>query len=145
MKIILSALLFCISAFAFGEADMSGYWSVKCGGFGGNIQINTSNEVKININDNNLFISAHLGHDKNGVTEIYYQNIIESDNDLIDWEHISRNKPIATISLKDNILDVSWHGLFDSKKGIYVWENQPDFVVATGNRQEIKMQRCNFS
>lgn len=138
-------LMFIFPIFAFGETGMSGYWSVKCGGFGGSIEINSADDAKININNNNLYILARLNQSPNGKTELYYQSVIESENNIIDWANISTSKPIAVVSLRDSVLNISWSGFYDIKKKQYVWKNEPDFVVAIENRQNIKMKKCNFN
>ena len=126
-------------------ADMSdvGYWSVKCGGFGGGIEIEKNNELSMNINDNNLYISAYAKK-VGGGTKIFLGDIVESLNDVVNWGNISRNKPIAEVSFQDGKLYLSWKGFFDVKKSRYIWDKEPDFVVASGRKKDIKMEICNF-
>lgn len=139
---VLFILMFLISPFSFGAPALSGYWAVKCGGFGGNVQVSSSGDVKININDNNLLISARL-YDDSSKSILYYQDVIESNNDTIDWGNISKSKAIAVISMKNNELNLSWRGFYDQKRGHYVWVNGPDFVVASGSNN-IKLKKCEF-
>lgn len=145
MNIFVFLLMFIFPIFAFGETGMSGYWSVKCGVFGGSIEINSADDAKININNNNLYILAKLNQGPNGKMELYYQSVVESENNIIDWANISISKPIAVVSLQDSVLSISWNGFYDIKKKQYVWKNEPDFVVAIENRQNIKMKKCNFN
>lgn len=91
---------------------------MNCGGFGGSIQIHRINTAEINVNENNLFVSALVKKDLNGVIKIYYDHFIESVNDKIDWNDISKEKPIAEAELKNGILHLSWKGFFDVKKMI---------------------------
>ncbi|AGB78996.1 hypothetical protein D782_3044 [Enterobacteriaceae bacterium strain FGI 57] len=59
------------------------------------------------------------------------------------------NKLITFLSIIgvsiDSVLSISWNGFYDIKKKQYVWKNEPDFVVAIENRQNIKMKKCNFN
>lgn len=144
MKRLLLVLGLLTPTFTFGASNISGYWAVKCGGFGGNIQIDTEGDVRVNVNDNNLFVSSRLKSDENGKTTLYYQDVIETENDVIDWRSISKSKPIASMSLKDGVLNVFWRGFYDVNEKKYVWINEPDFVVAAGGNNNIKMNKCNF-
>lgn len=144
MKKIIVIFLCFIPALAFANVENIGYWSVKCGGFGGSVEIYSSDEAKININDNNLYISAHLVEDPDGKSKVFYRDVIESMNDVINWADISQSKPIAELSTQNGILHVSWKGFYDTKKKSYVWKTEPDFVVASDGGGDIKMKKCNF-
>lgn len=132
------------SIIASPKAHMAGYWSVNCGGFGGSIQIHRINTAEINVNENNLFVSALVKKDLNGVIKIYYDHFIESMNDKIDWNDISKEKPIAEAELKNGILHLSWKGFFDVKKNDYIWQEEADFVIASDGEVNTKMKRCIF-
>jgi hypothetical protein len=57
-----------------------GYWSVKCGGFGGYINVSQSSTVTININDNNLLVDARLVESRGGYAELFFVDVLESRN-----------------------------------------------------------------
>lgn len=145
MTKIITMLVCFFPALALANTGESvGYWAVKCGGFGGSIEISASNEAKININDNNLYISAGLVKDSNSKSQVFYRNVIESTNDKINWEEISKNKPIAELSIEDGIIHMAWKGFFDVKKKAYIWKVEPDFIVASGGNVNVEMKRCDF-
>ncbi|MDK9605830.1 hypothetical protein [Lelliottia wanjuensis] len=123
---------------------MAGYWAVKCGGFGGSIQVSTNESAKINVNDNNLLIAVNLVDNGKGNASVYYSDVIESQNDIIDWNSVSKRKSIAKLSLKNGILHVFWNGFYDDKTKKYIWLNDPDFVVATEGNRDVKMGKCEF-
>ncbi|MGK0703859.1 hypothetical protein ACSFCW_10260 [Yokenella regensburgei] len=142
---VLAFLVFLIPYCLFAQSDVVGYWSVKCGGFGGSLQISSSNEVNINVNDNNLYISARPDYSSKEKVILYFNNIIESVNDEVKWGGISKEKPIAEAFLNDGMLYITWYGFYDAAKRKYIWIKQPDFVVASGGNRNIKMKRCNFN
>ena len=139
-------LLICaLPALAFANIGKDvGYWAVKCGGFGGSVEIESSNEVKININDNNLYISGIIQEGHNGQLELFYKNVIETMNETIDWTVISQNKPIADIAFENGIMYMKWIGFFDTQNNNYIWRSEPDFVVASGDRSNVEMNKCEF-
>lgn len=70
-KLIISLVCtFPVIAFANIEEGV-GYWAVKCGGFGGSVEIESSNEAKVNINDNSLYISGIIQEDHNGQLKLF--------------------------------------------------------------------------
>lgn len=141
--IITVVCIFPSLAFANLE-DGVGYWAVKCGGFGGSVEIGSTNEAKININDNNLYISGRIEEDRNGELKLFYKDVVETINDKIVWSDISQSKPIAEISIKDGIMHMKWKGFFDTKNNNYIWKSEPDFVVASGSRLNVEMNKCEF-
>lgn len=143
MKWFLSLFMLLVSTISYGNSNTTGYWAVKCGGFGGNVQIDASGNAKINVNDNNLFISARLVSDKSGKSVVYYQDVIESENDVIDWNSVSKDKPLANIHFINNAMELSWNGFYDLKARKYIWKSEPDFVVASKSNSVV-MQKCNF-
>lgn len=146
-KIIKSIILLvcALPALAFANIEKEvGYWAVKCGGFGGTVEIESSNEVKINVNDNNLYVSGIIQEDHNGQLELFYKEVIETMNETIDWTVISQNKPIADITFKNGIMHMKWIGFFDTKNNNYIWKSEPDFVVASGDRFNVEMNKCEF-
>lgn len=143
-KLIISLVCtFPVLAFA-NVGEGVGYWAVKCGGFGGGVEIETSNEVKININDNNLYVSGFIQKDYNGQLKLFYKDVIETMNETIDWAVISQSKPIADVTFKNGIMHMKWKGFFDTKHNNYIWKSEPDFVVASGNRLNVEMNKCEF-
>lgn len=140
--IIVFSLFFPVISFA--KTDNIGYWSVKCGGFGGSIEIKSSDITNINVNDNNLYISAHLEEGANGKTEIIYNNVIESMNEEIIWPDISQKKPIAEMLVRNGFLYLTWKGFFDTKKNYYVWTKEPDFIIASDGKMNVEMKKCSF-
>ncbi|HHA1936156.1 TPA: hypothetical protein ACOEP6_004659 [Enterobacter ludwigii] len=143
MKILFVILFFTISTPAFCDNNVIGYWSVKCGGFGGYIQVISENDVRINVNDNNLYVKGVLTERSDGRSEVYYREVLESMNDDISWEAVSKIKPIAELSYKNNVLSVVWKGFYDVNKKKYLWVNEPDFVIAN-NEKNIEMKQCHF-
>jgi hypothetical protein len=143
-KLIISLVcLFPVLVFAnIGEGV--GYWAVKCGGFGGSVEIESSNEVKININDNNLYVSGFIQKDYNGQLNLFYKDVIETMNETIDWTVISQSKPIADVTFKNGTMHMKWKGFFDTKHNNYIWKSEPDFVVASGDRLNVEMNKCEF-
>lgn len=137
-------VLFAISTSAFCDDNVIGYWSIKCGGFGGYIQVMSKNEVKVNVNDNNLYIKGVLTDVSEGKSELYYREVLESTNDEISWGAVSKVKPIAEISYKNNVISVIWKGFYDVNKKKYLWVSEPDFVIAGDKKNDIKMQKCHF-
>ncbi len=73
---------------------------MKCGGFGGGVNIKTSKDVEVNINDNNLFISASLQPTTKGRYHLLYKGVIESNNGVIFFDDISKKISIADVFLK---------------------------------------------
>lgn len=144
MKNIALMFIFLFPIISCAKAELVGYWSVKCGGFGGSVEIIKPDIAKININDNNLFVSAHLEEGINGLTEVFYSDVIESMNEEISWGEISKRKPIAEILVRNGILHLAWKGFFDVKDNHYVWKKEPDFVVASKGKVHIEMKKCNF-
>lgn len=139
-------LIFCLIpllSFANSE-EIVGYWAVKCGGFGGSVEIESSNEVKINVNDNNLYISGGIAKDSDGKSKLFYHDVIESMNEIIHWPDISQSKPIADISVENGTMYIVWKGFFDAKQKKYVWKKEPDFIVASHGNINIEMKKCNF-
>ncbi|EOI3556741.1 hypothetical protein ACMSZQ_003066 [Cronobacter dublinensis] len=82
------------------DPQYEGYWAVKCGRFGGSVNIKASKDVEVNINDNNLFISASLQPTTKGRYHLLYQGVIQSTNGVIFWDDISKKRPIADVFLK---------------------------------------------
>lgn len=106
--------------------------------------MDASSEVKINVNNNNLYVLSNLKKDPHGKVLIFYKEVIESVNAMINWDDVSHEKPIAEISFINDDLYMTWKGFFDVKKNIYVWGKEPDFVVQAGSNANIKMNKCNF-
>ena len=121
-----------------------GYWSVNCGGFGGNVIVSDMGEARVNVNDNNLLISAKLSELTKNSSELFFIDILESRNEKIDWSSISLDKPIAKLTVNYGVLVVNWFGFFDMKKKEYVWNTQPDFIVGTKNNKNTIMKKCIF-
>lgn len=121
-----------------------GYWSVNCGGFGGYVIVSDMGEARVNVNDNNLLISAKLRELTKNSSELFFIDILESRNEKIDWSSISLDKPIAKLTENDGVLVVNWFGFFDMKKKEYVWNTQPDFIVDTKNNKNTIMKKCIF-
>lgn len=144
MKMLFAILFFIISTPAFCDNNVIGYWSVKCGGFGGYIQVISKNDVKINVNDNNLYVKGVLTEISDGKSELYYREVLESMNDEVLWGSVSKVKPMAEVSYKNNTLSVIWKGFYDVNKKKYLWVNEPDFVIASGKGNDIEMQKCHF-
>lgn len=142
-KILVFCLIFFITDFS--KAGMAGYWSVNCGGFGGSIQIHITNTAEINVNENNLFISAIVKKGFNGIMEIYFDHFIESVNDKIVWGDISKEKPIAEAEIKNGVLHLSWKGFYDTNKNHYIWQKEADFVIASDGKVDTEMKRCIFN
>jgi len=143
-KLIISLVCaFPFLAFSNTEGGV-GYWAVKCGGFGGFVEIESSKEVKLNINDNNLLISGRIKEDHSGQLKLFYKDVVETMNETIDWTVISQSKSIADITFKNGIMHMKWKGFFDTKNNNYIWKSEPDFVVASGGRLNVEMNKCNF-
>lgn len=121
-----------------------GYWSVNCGGFGGNIIVSDGGGVRINVNDNNLLISAKLKELKSGSSELFFVDVLESRNEKINWSSISLEKPIAKLSVNGKFLVVNWYGFFDKKKRLYIWNKQPDFILENNGDETAMMKKCIF-
>lgn len=143
-KLIISLVcLFPVLVFA-NIGDGVGYWAVECGGFGGSVEIESLNEVRININDNNLYVSGFIQKDYNGQLKLFYKDVIETMNETIDWAVISQSKPIADVTFKNGTMHMKWRGFFDTKHNNYIWKSEPDFVVASGDRLNVEMNKCEF-
>ena len=98
MRTYTSIMLMAISFFAIANTDSHiGYWSVNCGGFGGNINISKDNIATVNVNDNNLLIEARLMKTNKNSTQLFFVDVLESRNSLINWDSISHQKPIAKL------------------------------------------------
>lgn len=121
-----------------------GYWSVNCGGFGGNLVVSDWGAVRVNVNDNNLLISAKLRELTTNFSDLLFVDILESRNDKINWSSISLDKPIAKLTVNGGILVVKWYGFFDMKKKEYVWNTQPDFIIGTKSNEAMIMNKCIF-
>jgi hypothetical protein len=144
-------LVFFIIVSGMVSADTGsyvGYWSVKCGGFGGYINVSQSSTVTININDNNLLVDARLVESRGGYAELFFVDVLESRNEIINWDSISRSKPIAKLNFNSNSnsnsFAVDWFGFFDEKDQKYVWDTQPDFVVAEKKKDGMTLHKCVF-
>lgn len=85
-----------------------GYWSVNCGGFGGNVIVSDIGEARVNVNDNNLLTSAKLMRLTKNSSELFFIDILESRNEKIDWSSISLDKPIAKLTVNNGVLVVNW-------------------------------------
>lgn len=142
LLVILLSFFSCVANAKF--SPYIGYWSVNCGGFGGNVIVSDMGEVRVNINDNNLLISAKLRELTKNSSELFFIDILESRNEKIDWSSISLDKPIAKLTDNDGVLVVNWFGFFDMKKKEYVWNTQPDFIVDTKNNKNTIMKKCIF-
>ncbi|MGL5680040.1 MAG: hypothetical protein ACRDC2_10620 [Plesiomonas shigelloides] len=140
--VILLTFFSCVANAKF--SPYIGYWSVNCGGFGGNVIVSDMGEVRVNINDNSLLISAKLRELTKYSSELFFIDILESRNEKIDWSSISLDKPIAKLTVNDGALVVNWFGFFDMKNKEYVWNTQPDFIVGTKNNKNTIMKKCIF-
>lgn len=140
--VILLTFFSCVANAKF--SPYIGYWSVNCGGFGGNVIVSDMGEVRVNINDNSLLISAKLRELTKYSSELFFIDILESRNEKIDWSSISLDKPIAKLTVNNGALVVNWFGFFDMKKKEYVWNTQPDFIVDTKNNKNTIMKKCIF-
>ena len=139
---ILLVVFSCVANAKF--SSYVGYWSVNCGGFGGNLVVSDRGEVRINVNDNNLLISAKLRELTTNSSDLLFVDILESRNDKINWSSISLDKPIAKLAVNGGVLVVKWYGFFDMKKKEYVWNTQPDFIVGTKSNEAMIMKKCIF-
>ena len=101
-------------------------------------------EARVNVNDNNLLISAKLSELTKNSSELFFIDILESRNEKIYWSSISLDKPIAKLTVNYGVLVVNWFGFFDMKKKEYVWNTQPDFIVGTKNNKNTIMKKCIF-
>ncbi|MEL6092475.1 hypothetical protein C9E85_13955 [Plesiomonas shigelloides] len=140
--VILLTFFSCVANAKF--SPYIGYWSVNCGGFGGYVIVSDMGEARVNVNDNNLLISAKLRELTKNSSELFFIDILESRNEKIDWSSISLDKPIAKLTENDGVLVVNWFGFFDMKKKEYVWNTQPDFIVDTKNNKNTIMKKCIF-
>lgn len=140
--VILLTFFSCVANAKF--SPYIGYWSVNCGGFGGNVIVFDMGEARVNVNDNNLLISAKLRELTKNSSELFFIDILESRNEKIDWSSISLDKPIAKLTVNDGVLVVNWFGFFDMKKKEYVWNTQPDFIVDTKNNKNTIIKKCIF-
>ncbi|MBZ6072440.1 hypothetical protein [Aeromonas schubertii] len=125
-------------------SSYAGYWLVNCGGFGGNVIVSGGGGVRVNVNDNNLLISAKLRELTKSSAELLFVDVLESRNEKINWSSTSLDKPIAKLSLKGGVLIVNWYGFFDMKMKKYVWNTQPDFIVGTKSNENTIMKKCVF-
>lgn len=139
---ILLVVFSCVANAKF--SSYVGYWSVNCGGFGGNLVVSDRGEVRINVNDNNLLISAKLRELTINSSDLLFVDILESRNDKINWSSISLDKPIAKLTVNGGVLVVKWNSFFDMKKKEYVWNTQPDFIVETKSNEAMIMKKCIF-
>lgn len=139
---ILLAIFSCVANAKF--SSHIGYWSVNCGGFGGNVIVSDGGGVRVNVNDNNLLISAQLKELTKNSSELIFVDMLESRNDKINWSYISLDKPIAKLTVNGEVLIVKWYGFFDMKKKEYVWSTQPDFITGTKNNETTIMNKCIF-
>ncbi|MGL5527988.1 MAG: hypothetical protein ACRDCI_06310 [Plesiomonas shigelloides] len=140
--VILLTFFSCVANAKF--SPYMGYWSVNCGGFGGYVIVSDMSEARVNVNDNNLLISAKLSELTKNSSELFFIDILESRNEKIDWSSISLDKPIAKLTVNDGVLVVNWFGFFDMKKKEYVWNTQPDFIVDTKSNKNTIMKKCIF-
>lgn len=140
--VILLTFFSCVANAKF--SPYIGYWSVNCGGFGGYVIVSDMGEARVNVNDNNLLISAKLRELTKNSSELFFIDILESRNEKIDWSSISLDKPIAKLTENDGVLVVNWFGFFDMKKKEYVWNTQPDFIVDTKHNKNTIMKKCIF-
>nr|WP_278986697.1 hypothetical protein [Plesiomonas shigelloides] len=140
--VILLTFFSCVANAKF--SPYIGYWSVNCSGFGGSVIVSDMGEARVNVNDNNLLISAKLRRLTKNSSELFFIDILESRNEKIDWLSISLDKPIAKLTVNDGVLVVNWFGFFDMKKKEYVWNTQPDFIVGTKNNKNTIMKKCIF-
>lgn len=138
---LLASIVFSISSPA--EVQYLGYWSPNCGGFGGSVNITKSDDIKVDVNNNNLYISAKISTESDGYS-IYFSDIIESMNELIDWDNISHQKPMARINFKDDIATMDWLGFYDKSKHKYVWTTQSDFYIFAKKSKNISLNKCHF-
>lgn len=100
--------------------------------------------MRVNVNDNNLLISAKLRELTKNSADLLFVDILESRNDKINWSSISLDKPIAKLTVNGGVVVVKWYGFFDLKKKEYVWKTQPDFVVGAKSNEAILMKKCIF-
>ena len=139
---IFFAIFPCVANAKF--SSYVGYWSVNCGGFGVNLVVSDREEVRVNVNDNNLLISAKLRELTKNSSDLLFVDILESRNDKINWSSISLDKPIAKLTVNGGVLVVKLYGFFDIKKKEYVWNTQPDFIVGTKSNEAMIMKKCIF-
>lgn len=139
---ILLVVFSCVANAKF--SSYVGYWSVNCGGFGGNLVVSDRGEVRVNVNDNNLLISAKLRELTTNSSDLLFADMLESRNDKINWSSISLDKPIAKLTVNGGVLVVKWYGFFDIKKKEYVWKTQPDFILGTKSNEAMLMNKCVF-
>ncbi|MEZ6927594.1 MULTISPECIES: hypothetical protein [Aeromonas] len=139
---IFLAVFSCVANAKF--SSYVGYWSVNCGGFGGNIVVSDRGEVRVNVNDNNLLISAKLRALTTNSSDLIFVDMLESLNHKINWSSISLDKPIAKLTINGGVLVIKWYGFFDMKKKEYVWSTQPDFITGTKSNKTTIMNKCVF-
>lgn len=139
---IFLAVFSCVANAKF--SSYVGYWSVNCGGFGGNIVVSDRREVRVNVNDNNLLISAKLRALTTNSSDLIFVDMLESLNHKINWSSISLDKPIAKLTINGGVLVIKWYGFFDMKKKEYVWSTQPDFITGTKSNKATIMNKCVF-
>ncbi|EGT4281625.1 hypothetical protein DOX53_16590 [Cronobacter malonaticus] len=144
VKLFFLFSIFLQSMEAFPNPLYKGYWAIKCGGFGGGIIIKPSGEVQVNVNENNLFVSASLRDATKEHYYLLYHDVIESVNNVISWGDVSKNKPIAEFYFKNKFMYLKWNGFYNVKKNVYTWRVEPDFVIVSGGNSLIKMQKCDF-
>lgn len=145
MRTYTSIMLMAISFFAIANTDSHiGYWSVNCGGFGGNINISKDNIATVNVNDNNLLIEARLMKTNKNSTQLFFVDVLESRNSLINWDSISHQKPIAKLVMDKNIIDMTWLGFYDEKLGKHVWNMLAQFLFLKIKMGNIIMNKCRL-
>ncbi|MGA5656232.1 hypothetical protein [Rahnella contaminans] len=138
---LLVGIIFSISSHA--ASQYFGYWSPNCGGFGGSVNITKGDDIKVDVNNNNLYISAKISVETNGYN-IYFTDVIESMNELIDWDNISHENPIAIMNFKDDVATMDWLGFYDKSKHKYVWTTQSDFYIFAKKSKAISLTKCHF-
>ncbi|WP_413534953.1 hypothetical protein [Rahnella inusitata] len=138
------AFVYCIFFHdAKAQVGYIGNWSPNCGGFGGSINIVKNDDIKINVNDNNLYITARLTP-RADEYDIYFKDIIESMNGVVDWANISLEKPIAKLRFQGSTASMDWIGFYDKTKHEYVWPTQTDFNIFSKRTAKIKLTKCHL-
>lgn len=130
-------LAFLISSSAISEENtyqeqknITGRWSPDCEKTTG-IYIESTKEILIEVNSNQIYISAHAElNNKNFTIYLTNPNELGRGGLMLDWENFSRESPIAKLApLSEKSARFSWFGFYNTETKSYEWKEEPSFMI----------------
>lgn len=121
------------------EFNIAGYWTNNCQAGSGYVDILDSNNLKIEVNSNQVYLKGKYENIKSNFYNIYFTSKeLGRGGNSLSWSNYSKDSIIGTLKLIDKkYANFKWLGFYNKVTKKREWVDNTDFKSPT-------LKKCDF-